>query len=79
MVPVPTRFTRQSRAASGSISAIPNAPHSRGLGSGDELDLLPGGISTSVHPAHALGALLVGGLLLSALVADDALVMATVG
>jgi hypothetical protein len=43
------------------------------------LDFLSGRISTSVHPAHALGALLVGRLLLSALVADDALVMATVG
>ena len=29
------------------------------------LDFLPGRISTSVHPAHALGALLVGRLLLS--------------
>jgi hypothetical protein len=40
--------------------------------------LLSGRIPTAIHPAHALGALFVPRLLLPTLVADDALIMATV-
>src|SRR6185436_2240830 len=43
------------------------------------LFLLSRRVIASVHPAHALGALLVAGLLLSTFVTDDALVMATNG
>jgi hypothetical protein len=41
--------------------------------------LLSRRVTASIHPAHALGALLVAGLLLSTFVTDDALVMATDG